>query len=200
MRNILAIAAAASSARYWTTPRRGGFAGYCQGELLPALAMDSSRFVARNGDWAGVAVGHTPLGTPTPILRNPRHGSRLFTTPADLGRLMSELIAVDGATSSLGVEGPLFSRLSTDDAAIMGQLITALRIDETASGVRVRVVDLPPDRALAKALGDDDVQFTGAGCLMQWYPEARCGVVVMFNSETGLPAAERIAHLALGGD
>lgn len=177
-----------------------GFAGYCQGELLPALAMESSRFVVKDPDWSRVAVGHTPLGTPTPLLRNPRHGNRLFTTAADLGRLMRELIAVERASSTLGIDGPLFSQLASDDATILGRLIPSLRIDETPSGSRVRVVDIPPDRALARARGESDAQFAGVGCLMQWYPAAGCGVVVMFNSEAGLPAAERIAHLALGGD
>ena len=39
----------------------------------------------------------------------------------------------------------------------------------------------------------------GQGCLMRWYPGQRVGVVVLYNAAGGAAAAERIAHLALGG-
>jgi hypothetical protein len=45
-----------------------------------------------------------------------------------------------------------------------------------------------------------DDMTSGTGCLLRWYPASRCGVVVLYNSATGGEAAERIAHIALGGD
>ena len=35
---------------------------------------------------------------------------------------------------------------------------------------------------------------------MRWYPESGLGIVILYNSATGADAAERIAHIALGGE
>jgi hypothetical protein len=56
------------------------------------------------------------------------------------------------------------------------------------------VIDTPHGRCVEIVdLGD------GCGSLVRWYPAERCGIVILFNSDTGIDAARRIAHLALGG-
>jgi len=45
-----------------------------------------------------------------------------------------------------------------------------------------------------------DESSSGIVLLTRWHPQTRRGVVVLCNAVTARAAAERIAHIALGGE
>lgn len=162
----------------------GFYPNRVQGGVLRPLRM--ARTLARrpSGSRFDLAVGHTEYGTPYRDVITPlRPGSPYYTTAGDLAKLVEFLM---GSLNDVP-RSPLSARslaqmvetgLPGDDGFGLG-----VRVRETEFGRYVELID---------------VRY-GVGSLLRWYPETGSGVVVLFNSATGSAAAERIAHLALGG-
>ncbi|MCP3904341.1 MAG: beta-lactamase family protein [Planctomycetes bacterium] len=173
---------------------RERFEGYCRDHLLTPLAMTETR-VASDTDPLGPArraVHHGPLGSPLAVDdRGHRAGRRVDTTAGDLARLLGAMIVASDPTGEGPgrdardvIPGDTATRIVTVAELELGRLGLGVRSTPTRIGPRVDVADVT----------------NGAGCLMRWYPQERCGVVVLFNSEAGTDAALRIAALALGGE
>jgi CubicO group peptidase (beta-lactamase class C family) len=168
------------------------FPEYCREHLLGPLAFDATVLATRADAPPDACTGHTLLGSPVgpaaPDQHPPRSASRsamlTYTTAHDMARLVACLLETPNAGGGDRVlsEDGRAALLDAMDREL-GRLGLGVQAAPTGCGPRVQVADVT----------------AGVGCLIRWYPEGRCGVVVLFNSETGPPAALRIAALALGG-
>lgn len=157
---------------------------YCRQEILAPLGMDNTSFGSpEEEDESRLAVGHSRLGTPTsPLPRSGSVGASVLTSAGDLGRLIAGLMT-DQSTALPRIDGDQLKRVGAMQDALPGGLGLAIYVRSTPSGL------------CAEVTGNSN----GVGCLARFYPEKNVGVAIMFNSETGLDAARRLAHLALGG-
>lgn len=170
----------------------GEFDGYfgerVRAGVLSPLRMSATRAGHVTRERFDVATGHSEYGTPYVVAVEPHKPSApIFTTAGDLGLL---------------IELMLGRHADNPRPVLTGDSIRAMH----APGL-----DVPAPSGWHFGLGLElrDTDFgrcaqvssvrQGVGCLMRWYPDARCGVVILFNADTGLPAAERLANLALGG-
>jgi len=135
-----------------------------------------------------LATGHTEYGTPYRPDVNPlKPASPMHATADDLAKVIAFVLG-----SRVGVD---------PEVALEPESIRALYergIDDSTIqhhyGLGVRVIDTPGGLCAEAASIE-----RGVGALLRWYPDAKRGIVVLFNSDTGLDAARRLAHLALGG-
>jgi CubicO group peptidase (beta-lactamase class C family) len=159
------------------------FNTYCAQRVFPTLNMRQSA-TRLPMDLGALAVGHSVFGTPVPI-RCPGEdrawGGCLYTTAADLARMIEAAISVPSSDAS-DSDNP-FDIYARTSASIRGGLKMAFKIENTSSGQRIQLVDTTG----------------GQGCLMRWYPQRRSGVVIAFNAADGVQAAEHLAQIALGG-
>lgn len=169
------------------------FSTYCTGHILNPLRLLETGFSAPCDASQRVATGHSRLGSP--MQPNPKSdelavGGSLYTTADDLGRLIQGLmIKSDGSAASANSISPANISQSAataleTTAQLAGGFGLALDVKHTNAGPRMQVQETT----------------SGTGCLMRWYPSNRTGIVVLYNSATGRDAAQRIAHLALGGE
>jgi len=160
------------------------FGHYCRDRILVPLKLRDTGLELRPQTVERLTANHSVLGTAhPPALSNGTGPAAAFTTVTDLARLLEVMVprTTPPVASVLPRHGA--ARIADAGGLDLGRLGLALRSDETASGLRVQAADVTGD----------------AGCLMRWYPDSRVGIVVLFNSSTGRPAALRIAQLALGG-
>ncbi|UCD75000.1 MAG: serine hydrolase [Phycisphaerales bacterium] len=161
------------------------FSRYCRRNILTPLGMTDTVFEApKEEEPPRLAVGHSRLGTPTePLPVVAGKTAMICTTAGDLGQLVASLMS--GPSSPIPVlDQDELERVGSLQEALPGGLGLAFRIRQTPYG---RCVDMTGNA-------------NGVGCLVRFYPRRGVGTVVLFNSETGLEAARRIAHLALGGE
>jgi len=174
------------------------FSAYCTQHILNPLRLLDSDFAAPRDENQKLATGHSRLGSP--MQPNPKAdelalGGSLYTTADDLGRLVQALMIKPDASGAAGASSMTSASISQSAAAALetaaqlessmpGGLGLNLSVKHSTVGQRMQVAETA----------------SGIGCLMRWYPAARTGIVVLYNSATGRDAAERIAHLALGGE
>jgi CubicO group peptidase (beta-lactamase class C family) len=177
------------------------FSAYCAKQIFSPLNMIDTAFTAPAADDSKVhvAFGHSRLGSPMqphPASDESAPGGSVFTTADDLAILVKTLMAPGSQHASsaepVAVEQPKIINNPTSMLDLVAQ------VDGTyPSGLGLALeVRNTPSGSLAQV---DDVA-SGTGCLLRWYPAMRCGVVVLYNSATGQEAAQRIAHVALGGE
>lgn len=172
---------------------RQDFGPYCTQNILVPFDMVSTSFHGPcKSEIDRLAIGHTPMGTavaPHCPGEDRAVGGCLYTTAQDMGRLIESMLAMNVADPNATVNSPdqavdPIQAMSRVAAGIPGGLSMAVSVDRIKNvGRRVQVID----------------RTDGQGCLLRWYPANRSGIAVMFNSATGVEAAERIAHAALGG-
>jgi CubicO group peptidase (beta-lactamase class C family) len=168
----------------------GMFSPLVNGRLLRPLGIGRTVFNPPQNRHA-LATGHTEYGTPyIPGLRPLRPAGPVYASAADLGRLLEYL---------LGAPVPgIDQRARISDSSLDAMYTTGLAEHPMGFGfgygLGVKVIASEFGRAAEVSSVD-----RGLGALMRWYPDHGCGVVVLFNSDTGLDAARRIAHEALGG-
>ena len=163
------------------------FFTYCQLSLFDPLMLESTKFLLGN-DKGGEndVIGHTRLGSPIASAVDAQQmNPTLYTTAPDLGRLIEAMF--------MDKELAKGDRLLPD--GLISESLGKVASQENGLGLGVQIKSTPagPCVQLADNIG-------GMGMLMRWYPKAKSGVVVMFNSETGPEAALHIANLALGGE
>jgi len=189
-----------------------GFAEYCQAQVFEPLMMQATAFAAASDEDDSPVIGHSVLGSPMHLPvggRRENSEPMLYSTAADLASLVTQTMgshagnldsenkeiyvrrvdgqaadtppADDGEAEKTAIFIDLLAAVQDDGGGTLG---LSLDVRRTAAGVRVQVSDVA----------------IGTGCLLRWYPQTRSGIVVLFNSATGLPVAERLAHLALGGE
>jgi CubicO group peptidase (beta-lactamase class C family) len=147
------------------------FDRYCRQNVLRPSGVAEADFVPA-GQTTRQVTGHSLLGTPLDLA--PADGE-LRTSAGDLANLVASLHG-DRPLASLADE-------LTKVGALGDRLGLRLLTLDTRDGVRMEIAG----------------SHAGQGCLVRWYPEHGSGVVILFNAEDGGEAAERIAHLALGG-
>lgn len=157
---------------------------YCRTRIFRPLEMSDARFRCNDDAAERIAHGHNVFGTSAPAVVSPVTpiGTTMYTTAGDLGRLLAGVIG--GADDAAFMGAPLFGMLDPQDAELVTELGLGIGIEPTAYGTRVTI-------------GDTD---KGVGCLIRWYPDAGTGVAILYNAESGRPAAEHLAQIALGGD
>ena len=157
------------------------FAEYCQDNLFTPVEANSTWLGLPDADKnAHVASGYSRLTTPVKQTFAKSDSSiNVHCTSTDLARLMTQLM----------FEPPGESTTLLDNVTIM-QLTQFARdfgldasVDHSADALRMQLHKVS----------------NGVGVLMRWYPSQRCGIVILYNSETGNEAAIRIAQKALGG-
>jgi hypothetical protein len=168
------------------------FADYCRSNVMLPLGMADSTFDRSADDVQTLVNGHTPLGTIVPCDQLPDgtpEASVMYTSAADLGLLIEAMLRADhgeeAAPSTNADPIDMLARvnlLAPRDAASNAGL--GVEVQPLSTGRRVQVFEITD----------------GVGCLMRWYPRTRSGIVVLFDSAIGGPAAMRLAHLALGGE
>jgi CubicO group peptidase (beta-lactamase class C family) len=160
-----------------------GFDRYCRVEILDPLGI-SGDTIGSGEPRDGGAVAHSVFGTPLESGIDERPDARCMIASAEeIARLItSTMPGKSGGTSVQDLDRRLAELARVDERA-GGALDVPLRLGEDVDG---------PCFELAEERG-------GTGCLARWYPDERCGVVVLYNAETGAEAARRIAQLVLGG-
>ena len=159
------------------------FAEYCSEFIFMPLGMSQSNVGARPEQ--ATVPGHTRLGS---VIANEEIHPQaadfvLYTTARDLAKLIAAALDETGGASgrSAAAVGEAVLTARAIDRRNLGLAVEARRAQ---GGLRMQVSGLPD----------------GVGCLMRWYEANRSGVVILYNSASGQPAAELIAHRALGGD
>jgi CubicO group peptidase (beta-lactamase class C family) len=174
----------------------GSYAQLVQARVLRPLQMTATLLRQPTRDGVAIATGHTEYGTAyRSDIASPRKPvDRMYSTANDLGALVAMLAAGESDCEAEAVLSPgSIEALATPGLSLSPP-------DDSSGGVAfgfglgTTVYDTPVGRCVEIA----DVEF-GCGALLRWYPESQCGVVILFNSDTGYEAARRIAHLALGG-
>jgi CubicO group peptidase (beta-lactamase class C family) len=168
------------------------FGAYCDQNIFQPAAMVSSRFVPPGqSDLNRLAIGHTPLGTAVAQHcpgEDRAIGGCMYTTAQDMGRLIESMMSSNSAESNAAQD----AAANVDPVAAMGKIAASI-----PGGLSMNVsIEMVKDAGRRIQVVD---RTDGQGCLLQWYPSNRSGIAVMFNSATGVEAAERIAHIALGG-
>ena len=157
------------------------FAEYCQDHLFkPIEAKNTWLGIPEDEEDAHIATGYSRLTTPVKqSLASSDSSLNVHCTSTDLARLMTQLM----------FEPPGQSTTLLDNVTVM-QLAQVAKdfgfdasVDHAADALRMQLHKVS----------------NGVGMLMRWYPSQRCGIVILYNSETGHDAAIRIAHQALGG-
>jgi hypothetical protein len=158
--------------------------------------MEHSSFAHPAAESHGsVVMGHSTLGTPMQpsVPSNPpgtasSEANLLCTSAIDLGALLARFCTTTsgGAAHSKASLPPsaaldMFCKL---DHATPGGIGLGVRNSRTEHGQRVQLSE----------------SVWGVTCLMRWYPDSGVGVVALCNAANAQPAAERIAHAALGGE
>jgi len=174
------------------------FHQYCRQAIFEAADMRSSHILSRatqrqaaaarsrradadvvHQSTVQVVAGHSRLGTPQPIQQpGDVDAPSLITSANDLAGLLAAMQRGDAGLGELPLGAIAARARLTPNGLGLG-----VDVRRTADGLRVQ---------LAERSG-------GVGCLLRWYPDAGRGVVIMFNSESGPAAAERIAQRAIGG-
>lgn len=175
------------------------FPKYCERSIFPQLDLRQSEFGAPDESKTHSAVGHSVLGTPlrpSVVAGEFAPGGSIHTTAGDVGRLIAAAMVPTSSTQVVpniqvfeptlvgGQFANAVEMVTQADIALAGTLGLALQRAETRDGVRMQL----------------DESASGIVCLARWYPAQRLGVVVLCNSASGKDAAERIAHIALGGE
>jgi CubicO group peptidase (beta-lactamase class C family) len=198
------------------------FARFCGAALIGPMNLSQTDFDAGDRE-SRIVLGHSHLGSPlrpSLVADEFADGGCVFTTAADLARLIASTMAGTGADdgsifigdrpddgeqqhgqSQAGLvaspqrqshSGPprlaglaqAIDLVTRVDAAIPGGLGLALQRTESPDGVWMDLTEVA----------------SGIVCLARWHPSSGRGIVVLCNSATAKPAAERIAHTALGGN
>jgi len=159
---------------------------YIDMDVVKALDLRFTHFAMPR--MRSIATGHTEYGSPYhhPIsIRRP--DSPVYATAGDMAQVLAFLMRPDQV---------LAGRAPITAESIAEIYETPLPLDHCnpGFGLGVRVSETSYGR-MAEA---GDIQF-GVGSYMRWYPDSDCGVVVLFNCNHGMEAAQRIAHRALGG-
>ncbi len=166
----------------------GYFGERVRAGVLTPLRMNATRTGYVTRERFDVATGHSEYGTPYLAAMEPRKpASPIFTTAGDLGLLLEFMLGshADGVRPVLTIE-------SIASMHAPGLEHPALAGWHFGLGIEVRETEFGRCAQVSSVR-------QGVGCLMRWYPDSKCGVVILFNADTGLPAAERLANLALGG-
>ena len=176
----------------------GTFPRYCEETIFPSAGVRQTTFAAPQQP-AHSVVGHSALGTPLrpSVLEGEfAPGGSVYMTVGDLARLIAAGLPADGtATASHnaifdppeeqpGVFAGAIEMVTQADEAMAGSLGMAVKRVQTPDGVRMQM----------------DESSSGIVLLTRWHPQTRRGVVVLCNAVTARAAAERIAHIALGGE
>lgn len=159
------------------------FSQLVRGRLIKPLLMDDTTFNRPAKPFGGHAVGHSILGTPFKDALTPTApADPVYTTAEDLGKLIAFLAGGLDGIERAPLDGSERMRLF-EDANNLGYGL----------GVRVRTTEY----GRCVEMRDSD---RGQGVLMRWYPEAKIGLVVLYNADGGAPLADHLAQLALGGE
>ena len=157
------------------------FSTYCRQRIFTPLGLNETWIDLPLEAQPRLAVGHSRLGTPVEhifAMDRVTAGS-VYCTASDLAQVIVPLMFQPQASDSKLLNAPAIMHL----ARFGNDFGLRSTFDQAAGAVRLELTDV----------------VDGMGVLMRWYPQHRRGVVVLFNSETGLDAALRIAHTALGG-
>lgn len=171
------------------------FAGYCTQNILEPLGMENSGFERENRVFADATVvsGRTVLGTPLPLDQiedGPTTASVLYASADDLARVIELMMTGESAAENSAMD----AGLKPDPISILAR-VNAMAPGAGGVGLGVQVRQFESGRRVQVfEVGE------GVGCLMRWHPRQRSGVVILFNSESGGDAAQRLAHIALGGE
>jgi hypothetical protein len=162
-----------------------------------------------------LACGYSRLGTKSTPLTGQLAGEYVVSLSAsDMATMLINLAPAPGARigrqhavqetvpvdvhQAVPIEAPhqdapttTVPRINSDSMALVRQLAREMGIHD---GLEVRLVNTTDGRCLELS-GDQN----GCGCYARYYCDLGTGAVVLFNSETGQPAAERIVKLAIGG-
>ncbi len=156
------------------------FGAYCRQQIFAPLALAETWFELPGEAQTRVAIGHSRLSTPVNRTATTGHASgSVYSTAGDLAQLLAQLMFQPQAQPATLLNNPAVMTL----AQFGNEFGLRSSFDETAGAVRMELIDV----------------VDGVGVLMRWYPQSQRGVVILFNGETGVEAALRIAHLALGG-
>ena len=175
----------------------GPFPRYCEEAIFPFIGARYTTFAAPQPVHS--VVGHSALGTPLrpSVLEGEfAPGGSVYMTVGDLARLVAAGLPADAAVPPS--HNPIFDppelhptvfagaieMVTQADEALAGSLCLAVKRVQTADGVRMQM----------------DESSSGIVLLARWHPQTRRGVVVLCNAVTARAAAERIAHIALGGE
>lgn len=165
--------------------RPPNFSEYCEARILAALRMGETTFTRPRRAYGGFATGHSIYGTPfRRLISADRPASAVYTTAPDMARLVEFMLEESDPNG--------ISPISRDDVERI--MMPPFMNDDAGFGLGVKVHDTDFGRMIEMRSNDH-----GGGALIRWYPEQKSGVVILFNSDTGMDAAERMAHLALGG-
>jgi hypothetical protein len=160
------------------------FDAHCRSRLLAPFGESEILISVTGGDAAATIRGHSVLGTPQPPLTAARfRGRATIANAGGLARLMELLLGRSDQARSAGLHPEAASAI--DRFLVAAGVPSGLRVSSSPDG-RMRRMEL------IEVSG-------GAGCLMRWYPATGDGVAILFNSATGIEAAQRLAHIALGG-
>ena len=161
------------------------FATRTRATILRPLQMLETypRQLARLAD--RLVVGHTELGTP---FRDPiepaRPGNPVYITIHDYARLLELLTSASAEASPVQLPADAWSQMLERPLEGATGFGLGVRLSRTDFGTYADLTDV----------------HLGLGSLVRWYPTTRTAVVIMYNSETGHPLAERLAHMILGGE
>lgn len=177
------------------------FPRFCEQSIFPQLSLRQSEFGAPDEVGTHSAIGHSVLGTPLRpcvVTGEFAPGGSIYTTAGDVARLIAAAMTPEEETRPAPVanarvfepnlkDGSLakaVEMVTQADVALSGTLGLALQRLDTREGVRLQLEETA----------------SGIVCLARWHPSMRIGVVILCNSASGRDVAERIAHIALGGE
>lgn len=166
------------------------YAVSCEQAVMTPLGLQHTSFAPLNDNGVQLVYGHSVLGSVMQLdfadAKVAQQAAIMFTTAEDLARLMQHAMRdahADKDAAAFNFNSVL-EFVDAIDSMTPGGLGLAIDVQHTTLGMRIEVADM----------------VCGIGCLMRWYPQARSGVVVLYNSATGHPAAVQLAQLALGGE
>lgn len=174
----------------------GSYGQLIQARILRPLRMTSTLMLRPTSQRFDLAVGHTEYGTPyRSDLATPRKPvDPIFSTAGDVAALVAALLN-SGEIDKDGLLGPSSIEAMATPGLPLAPMDTSTDSGQSRGfGLGVMVIDTPHGRCLEIIDLED-----GCGSLIRWYPAEQRGIVILFNSDTGVDAAKRIAHLALGG-
>jgi len=173
----------------------GYYGQLVQSRILRPLRMTATLMRRPNGKRFNLAVGHTEYGTPyrTDFATPRKPVDPIYSTAGDIAILVESLLGTSDNDHRL-LDAESIEAITTPGLPLAPLDTSGEGEHPRGFGLGTMVIDTPHGRCVEIVdLGD------GCGSLVRWYPAERCGIVILFNSDTGIDAARRIAHLALGG-
>jgi hypothetical protein len=169
------------------------FTEYCREQALPSMGMTKSEVVIVGGVSRGAYQAAFAPSVAEDLASDHRgwpgeQRIALETTADELASLITHVLAMERSPRKQMMDWQQISDFLLRSCVTRELSIgSGIIICRTPFGLRTDIVSTGG----------------GSGCLMRWYPASGNGVVVLFDDEgrgTGRRAAERLVHLALGGE